>query len=283
MAERLFLPKGRFPVEEKSTDFATESGSGYELQMGRFSRLLAPKFLMFSELDDDGLILDAGCGTGSLTSELLRRTTQARVMGVDISSSYIEHARKNISDQRAEFEAADLTKLAFPDAHFGQVFSQLVLDFVPDTKRALDELFRVLKPGGRFAATVWDARGGLVFNRMFLDTAAVLDEEAEALRKKNFTRPLRQPGQFAQVTSSMGFSNIFVGEVAIRTDFECFEDYWAPFDGKDGPIPNYFSKRPDSLKAKIKEAVSRAYLDGDEDGPRSYVAVALAVSAIKAL
>ena len=283
LAERLFQRIGERLIVSKSTDFATASGAGYELQMGRFSRLLAPKFLAFSKISDDGPILDAGCGTGSLTAELLSRTSQALIVGVDISSAYVEYCRQNVPDCRTEFDVADLTKLPFADCHFGQAYSQLVLDFVPDTERAFKELFRVLKPGGRFAAAVWDARGGLVFNRMFLDTAAVLDEEAEVLRKKNFTRPLRQPGQLMQIASSTGFSDIRAGELLIRTEFKSFDDYWAPFDGEDGPIPAYFSNRPTDLKAKIKDAVSKAYLDGDKDGPRSYVAVALAMSAVKAM
>ncbi|WP_204325864.1 class I SAM-dependent methyltransferase [Sulfitobacter sediminilitoris] len=249
--------------------------------MGRFSRLLAPNFLAFAQIGDNGPILDAGCGTGSLTRELLKRTSQAVIYGVDISSAYVEYCQQNISDRRANFDVEDLTKLPFADCYFGQAYSQLVLDFVPDTDRAFKELFRVLKPGGRFAAAVWDARGGLVFNRMFLDTAAVFDEEAEALRKKNFTRPLRQPGQLMQIASSTGFSDIQAGELLIRTEFKSFDDYWAPFDGSDGPIPAYFSNRPSDLKAKIKDAVRLAYLDGDQDGPRSYVAVALAISAVK--
>ncbi|MCD9147650.1 class I SAM-dependent methyltransferase [Pseudophaeobacter flagellatus] len=266
---------------EKTSDFAASTGAGYELQMGRFSRLLASGFLDFSEISDNGLILDAGCGTGSLTAEMQRRTSRAQIVGVDISPAYIAHAQKSISDTRTTFDVADLTTLPFPDAHFGQAFSQLVLDFIPETDLAFKELFRVLKPGAQFSAAVWDARGGLVFNRMFLDTAAVLDEGAEALRKKNFTRPLRQPGQLKQVAVSAGFTDVREGEVMIRTEFTSFDDYWVPFDGEDGPIPAYLSKRPAEMKSKIKDAVRLAYLDGDDDGPRSYVAVALAISAVR--
>ena len=71
-------------MKSKSSDFSAASGSGYELQMGRFSRLLAPKFLDLIELADSGNILDAGCGTGALTSEILRRTETANITGIDI-------------------------------------------------------------------------------------------------------------------------------------------------------------------------------------------------------
>jgi len=167
------------------------------------------------------------------------------------------------------------------DAHFDQIFSQLALDFVPDTAGAFAELRRVLKPGGTFSAAVWDARGGLVFNRLFLDTAAVLDGDAALLRDKNFTRPLRRPGDLSGAARSAGFSEVRETELAVRTEFASFDDYWAPFDGMDGPIPAYLAKRPPQLKEKIKEAVRHAFLDGEEDGPRSYVAVAWAISALK--
>ncbi len=262
------------PLESNSSDFSAVSGSGYELQMGRFSRLLAPKFLDLIEIEDSGSILDAGCGTGALTSELLRRTKTANIVGIDISEAYIEYAARDISDPRVLFEAADLNSLPMPDETFDHVVSQLVLDFVPNTKVALFELSRNLKPGGRLAIAIWDARGGLVFNRLFLDTAAMLDPEANELRKKNFTRPLRRPGDLEEALRSADFAEVRTGEAYIRTEFASFKDYWSPFDGKDGPIPSYLSKRTAELKKQIKDAVRDAYLDGEADGPRSYVATA---------
>jgi len=67
----------------------------------------------------------------------------------------------------------------------------------------------------------------------------------------------------------------------IRTEFASFDDYWWPFDGVDGPIPAYLSQQPAEMKARIKDAVREAFLDGEDDGPRSYVAVAWAVPAVR--
>jgi len=261
-------------LEASSSDFSAASGNGYELQMGRFSRLLAPKFLDFIDFKDSENILDAGCGTGALTSEILCRTKNAKIFGIDISEAYVEFAARKVMDPRVSFKAADLNALPMPDETFDQVVSQLVLDFVPNTTVALSEISRVLKPGGRLAVAVWDARGGLVFNRFFLDTAAMLDPEANELRKKNYTRPLRRPGHLEKALNSTGFTKTQCGEVHIRTEFASFEDYWSPFDGTDGPIPSYLSKQNAELKKQIKDAVREAYLDGEADGPRSYVATA---------
>jgi ubiquinone/menaquinone biosynthesis C-methylase UbiE len=261
-------------LEPKSSDFSAASGDGYEMQMGRFSRLLAPKFLDLIELEDSSNILDAGCGTGALTSEILRRTETANITGVDISEAYVEYAAREISDPRVSFEVADLNALPMPDETFDHVVSQLVLNFVPNTSVAISEISRTLKVGGRLAVAIWDVRGGLVFNRFFLDTASMLDPEANELRKKNFTRPLTRPGHLEDALKSAGFAKVQIGEIHIRTEFAAFEDYWRPFDGKDGPIPSYLSKRPAELKKQIKDAVRDAYLDGETDGPRSYVATA---------
>jgi len=261
-------------LESSSSDFSAASGNGYELQMGRFSRILAPKFLDLIKFEDCSNILDAGCGTGALTSEILRRTEVANIVGIDISEAYVEFASREISNPRVSFEAADLNALPMQNETFDQVVSQLVLDFVPNTNLAISELSRVLKPGGRLAVAVWDARGGLVFNRFFLDTAAMLDPDANELRKKNFTRPLRRPGNLEDAFTSAGFFEVQTGEIHIRTEFASFEDYWSPFDGTDGPIPSYLSKRTSALKKQIKDAVRDAYLDGEADGHRSYVATA---------
>jgi len=161
--------------------------------MGRFSKLLAPKFLDLAKVSDHGRILEAGCGTGALTSRICDHAAGARITAVDVSRAYVDFAARRIDDPRVAFEVADIARLPYPDAHFDQVLSQLVLDFVPDTARAFAEIGRVLKPGGSFSAAVWDARGGLVFNRLSLDTAAVIDDGAARLRNKN--SPVRSAGR----------------------------------------------------------------------------------------
>jgi SAM-dependent methyltransferase len=261
-----------------SSSFNAVSGDGYEAQMGRWSRKLAGPFLDFAGLQDAGRILDAGCGTGALSAELLRRTSRAEITGIDFSKDYASYAAASLGSGRARFEVGDITALEYRDASFDQVYSLLVLHFVPDTHRALSELLRVAKPGGRIATAVWDPCGGLGSNRMFLDTAAMIDPSAEALRRRNFTRPLVRPGELEAAWAAAGLEDMQASEVFTRTDFAGVDDYWQPFDGEDGPIPAYLRTFTREVRDKIKSAVCRAYLAGEPDGPRSFVAVAFAVS-----
>ena len=60
--------------------------------------------------------------------------------------------------------------------------AQLALNFMPDPGRAAQEMRRVTRSGGVVAAAVWDFRGGLVFQRLFWDTAAALDPQAAGAR-----------------------------------------------------------------------------------------------------
>ena len=65
--------------------------------------------------------------------------------------------------------------------------------------------------------------------------------------------------------------------LAIRMEYSCFDDYWSPYDGLDGPAAEYVVKLAAEKRAVLKDAVRRAYLDGEADGPRSFVAIAWAV------
>jgi SAM-dependent methyltransferase len=261
-----------------SSTFTAADGDGYELQMGRWSQRLAQPFLDFSGFADGERVLDAGCGTGSLTFPLAERARVRSILGLDFSSAYIEHAKRRNRDPRIEFRVGDVCELPFEDATFDRVLSLLVLHFVPQTDRAVAELRRVTRPGGTVAAAVWDARGGFVANRIFFDTAAMLDPEASKRRARNYTRPMTRPGELASAWRGAGFMNVQEAMLTIRMEFASFDDYWAPYVGKDGPGADYMNTLDAGAQVKLRDAVRLAYLDGDSDGARSYAATAWAVS-----
>jgi ubiquinone/menaquinone biosynthesis C-methylase UbiE len=99
------------------------------------------------------LLLDAGCGVGSHLMRFARRGFQCT--GVDLSQTVLEQATENVARNqlgaRVRFSCEALEKLSFADASFDLVHCRGVLMHIPDWKRALAELVRVLKPAGRIA------------------------------------------------------------------------------------------------------------------------------------
>ena len=264
----------------KSSTFVAADGDGYELQMGRWSRRLCEPFLDFAGTEAVEDILDVGCGTGCLAEALIRRSQFDRLRCVDFSPVYVSHAADHIRDQRVTFEVGDACALNFADGSFDRVFSLLVLHFVPKAERDIAEMRRVARPGAVVAAAVWDARGGSISSRMFVDTAAALDTKAAEFRARSYTRPMTRPGELASAWRAAGFVKVSEATLGIRMDFASFADYWAPYEGKDGPGAEYMASLSAADRARLREAVRSAYIDGEPDGPRSYGALAWAVKGI---
>ena len=101
-----------------------------------------------------GDVLEVGVGTGL---SLDGYGANCAVVGVDISPAMLEKARKRVADLRLSrvrrLEVMDAEHLRFPDASFDAVVAQYVLSAVPNPERALDELARVLRPGGEMVIT----------------------------------------------------------------------------------------------------------------------------------
>lgn len=260
-----------------SSTFAAADADGYEMVMGRWSRRLAVPFLDFVGTRDGERVLDVGCGTGHLAFTIAQKSRPGEVQAVDLAPAYIEYARRQNHDSKIHFGIGDACALDFPDRSFDRVLSLLVLHFVPDTEKAVSEMRRVAKPGAVVGATVWDARGGFVANRMFFDTAAALDPKAHDRRARNYTRPLTRPGELGAAWRAAGFDNVVETMLGIRMEFSSFADYWAPYVGHDGPGAAYVATLGDAERSRLEQALRAAYLDGEEDGPRSYAALAWAV------
>lgn len=102
-------------------------------------------------LPDDARILDAGCGTGEISSRLAGLYPRSSVLGVDIVESHLALARAKHAalGARLRFEARSIFDLGLPARSFDLVVCRHVLQAVPHAPRVLAELARVTRSGGR--------------------------------------------------------------------------------------------------------------------------------------
>jgi ubiquinone/menaquinone biosynthesis C-methylase UbiE len=92
------------------------------------------------------IILDAGCGTGVFTLDILLSGSQ--VIGLDISLPMLIRAGKKLKEFPFQIVLADMLNLPFPESSFDKVVSVTAVEFIEDAKGAVEELFRVTKKGG---------------------------------------------------------------------------------------------------------------------------------------
>ncbi len=92
------------------------------------------------------LILDAGCGTGVFTLDLLH--LGCHIIGIDLSMPMLARAKQKAREYPFRIVLADLLSLPFSENSFDKVISVTALEFIEDGRGAIDELFRVTKRGG---------------------------------------------------------------------------------------------------------------------------------------
>ncbi len=100
-------------------------------------------------------VLDIAVGTGWSTEQFVR--SGAEVTAVDLTPAAVELTKKRLAlyNLSATVQVADAQQLPFPDNTFDFVLAFGCLMHMPDTKKAIDEIWRVLKPGGRASAMMY--------------------------------------------------------------------------------------------------------------------------------
>jgi ubiquinone/menaquinone biosynthesis C-methylase UbiE len=110
-------------------------------------------------------VLDVGCGPGTITLGLARKTAPGQVIGIDIEDTQFRSAREQAQCEglNVEFRKASAYELPFEDGSFDAVFSHALLEHLSDPAAAILELRRVLKPGGLIGLRAGDL-GGLLLD-----------------------------------------------------------------------------------------------------------------------
>jgi SAM-dependent methyltransferase len=245
--------EGVYPVRRPHDTWAL--GTAYDRFMGRWSRLVADQFLSWLAIPPGVDWLEIGCGTGALTGRILELARPETITACEPASGLLARARKACPDPRATFAAADAATLPHRAWGYGAVVSGLVLNFLPDPVASVRGMASAASPGGTVAAYVWDYADGMEFLRYFWDAAVELDPAAAGADEgRRF--PVCQAQALTGVWAKAGLDAIRSHPLEVVTAFPSFHDYWAPFEGGQGPAPTYLltlaSDHRDALRSLVR-------------------------------
>jgi trans-aconitate 2-methyltransferase len=184
------------------------AASSRDWDAGTYHRVSDPQFgwaleqLDRLELTGDEVVLDAGCGSGRVTAELVDRLPRGGVYGVDVAPSMVEHARRALG-AKATILCQDLIELELPES-VDVVFSNATFHWIHDHEALFAALHQALKPGGRLLAQC----GGLGNIDAFRRIAdAVAAKEPFARHFEDWQRPWNYASaeETAERLTSAGF------------------------------------------------------------------------------
>jgi SAM-dependent methyltransferase len=188
-------------------------------------------------------ILDAGCGTGEISSRLALLFDQTTVDAVDIIDSHLERARRNFSHlaDRLRFAHGDVFALNWPDGTFDLTVCRHVLQAIPHADRVIAELARVTKPGGRLHLIVEDY-GMIHMGPTRLDVSGFWYEVPYAFERATGT-DLHIGRNAFTIMKDLGLTDITLDYVVVdplRVDREVFARIWEAWrDGYSDAIAEH--------------------------------------------
>jgi ubiquinone/menaquinone biosynthesis C-methylase UbiE len=153
-------PRGRIPSPESLDDPEVARAFGWVAALPQMWLLRWFVAHRAAGMAGRGEAADLGCGPGQLVIELARRSPGLHVTGIDLSDEMLaqgqDNARRAGVADRVSFRRGDAQQIPFPDASLDLIVSTLSLHHWSDPVAVLDEIARVLRPGGSFL--VFDLR-----------------------------------------------------------------------------------------------------------------------------
>jgi ubiquinone/menaquinone biosynthesis C-methylase UbiE len=210
-------------AEERTVSTGTSAEVFERLFLPALAGPWAARVADAAQLAPGDRVLDVACGTGAVTREALQRIGPGgAVTGLDCSPEMLAVARRKLPD--IEFREGRAEELPFGDRSFDAVVCQFALMYFDDRQQALREMRRVLRPGGRVAAAVWD--------RLERTPGyAALTELVEKHLGPDAGKPIRDAfalgdvGAVRSLFESAGFASVEVASVDATARFPSLGDW----------------------------------------------------------
>ena len=214
-------------------------------------------------------VLDIAAGTGEPGLTIATLTPNGKVIGTDLSDNMLSVAQDNAEAKRIknyETVVADVSELPFADAAFNTVSCRMGFMFFPDMDLAANEMYRVLKSGGRIATSVW---AGPDLNPWVTTIMSIIQKHivmpAPVPGAPGMFR-CSKPGCIADIFKQAGFKNTSETLISGKVNYTSFDRYWEMMLDVAAPIVAALANADDTTKETIKKETKELFLSRNKDG-----------------
>ncbi len=211
-------------------------------------------------IKEDDVVLDVASGTGEPGLTIAAMAKKGKVTGTDVADQMLAIARENAESKQLknyETKTCDVCELPFDENMFDKISCRMGFMFFPDMQLASDEMYRVLKTGGKMATSVW---AGPENNVWVTSIMGVIN--------KNMQMPppppgapgmfrCAAPGFIKSLMERSGFKNINEKLISGKVVYDDFNNFWQMMNEVAAPVVGALSKADDNMKLKIKNEVEQ--------------------------
>ncbi len=225
-----------------------------------FLKPMGDSIITALEIRKTDKVLDIACGTGEPGLTIAGIANKGSVIGIDLSEEMLEVANEHaISKQIKNYETkvCDVSELPFENGSFDKVSCRMGFMFFPDMQLAANEMYRILKTGGKMATSVW----GVAERNIWVTSVTDVIN-----RNMQLTGPLPgEPSMFRcasvgvmeGIFEAAGFLNIKASELNGVRIYKDFDHLWKMMNDVAAPVVGAMVKANDEMKQKIKDEVQQ--------------------------
>lgn len=210
------------------------------------------------QLQPGDAVLDVATGTGEPGLTIAGLLPGGRVMGTDLAEGMLAIAQGRAQERglaNYETRVADVSALPFPDATFDAVSCRMGFMFFPDMAIASREMVRVLRPGGRFATSVWDSKER---NPWIATLMGVLQRNIDLPPPPPGSPGMFRcaaPGMIASLLREAGLPRVTETVVSGRVTYDSPVQYWTMMTEVAAPVAGALAQASEAVRARVREEV----------------------------
>ena len=260
--------------KKEAYKFTADDAENYDYYLGPVLFQPYGEYLA-AQIDNTSIknVLELACGTGRVTQFIRKALPEGtNLWATDLSADMLDIARRRLGAAEINYKTEDIQNLSFDDNSFDLVICQFGMMFLPDKQQGFNEIFRVLKPGGKLMCFTWDDTSNNPVFKMLVNELMFPYFAGEDTSRFLTPFSLHNPRQLTAWMENAGFKDISVEKIVLGSG-QASIDHLETGIYRKHPLGKAIKEKDPSafepVAQKFREGLVKQFGDGDISFPMS--------------